>query len=198
MAVAEREIIVKDMEAQPFRVTREQYYSLADMGWFLDKRVERIEGVIVEMPPMSRPHRTTVILVTQALQKAFSKGYFIAAQVSLEIGEFHDPEPDIAVFSGDIRDYSDAPLDSALLVVEVSITTLGYDRNHKAAIYALAGIEEYWIINVEQQQVEVYRAPKPQSRGGSRYSDINSYGIGDFVTPLAAQEVLIAVTDLLP
>ncbi len=89
---------------------------------------------------------------------------------------------------------------SALLVVEVSETTLYYDRNQKASLYAASGIADYWIINVVQRQVEVYRDPVPDATQafGYRYASRTILDPGEVVSPLALPGATVAVADLLP
>lgn len=203
MAVAERELAApsiaeEDDAPRPFLWTREQYYEMGNLGWLEGRRVERIYGEIIQMPPMGRPHRTSVILAGPVLQRAFGDGCFVAAQVPLELGERNDPEPDVAVFQGSVRDYADAPLASALLVVEISEATLRYDRATKASVYAESGIADYWIVNLKARQLEVHRQPGPLSDVAFGYGEITIYKSGETVAPLAAQASPVAVDDLLP
>ena len=89
---------------------------------------------------------------------------------------------------------------TALLVVEISETTLGYDRNHKAPLYAAAGITDYWIVNIPQRQLEVYRDRVADSTQlfGFRYNSRTILDPPDKVSPLAAPQASITVADLLP
>ena len=91
------------------------------------------------------------------------------------------------------------PMEAAL-IVEVSGTTLAYDRTWKLSIYAQAYIQEYWIVNLGQQQVEVYRKPELRPDGAPAFSYTESmiYRTGEFIAPLAAPYVLVSVADLLP
>ena len=117
------------------RWTLKEYYKLADEGLFRGQRVELIDGRIVQMPPMMNPHAAAIELVKRALEPAFGPAFWVRMQLPLHFGRYSAPEPDIAVVPGGPRDYSDHPT-TALLVVEVSESTLSYDRNRKAALYA--------------------------------------------------------------
>ncbi|HEX5271362.1 MAG TPA: Uma2 family endonuclease, partial [Gemmataceae bacterium] len=88
----------------------------------------------------------------------------------------------------------------ALLVVEVSDSTLDFDRSDKASLYAAGGVEDYWIINLVQWQLEVYRQPvaDPSQPYGFRYADVGYYFRGQTISPLAAPSLVIAVSDLVP
>ena len=105
----------------------------------------------------------------------------------LRLGEITEPEPDVAVIAGSIRDYTDAHPSTAALVIEVADTSLAYDRTTKASLYAKAGIAEYWIINLNNRQLEVYRSPRVDAtqRYGFRYADITIYSATECVAPLA-------------
>src|SRR5439155_3890171 len=107
------------------RWTRDEYYRLAEIGFFRDQRVELVDGEIVQMPPQKNFHVIGIDLVHQALQKAFGPGHWVRIQAPLHLRPNSAPEPDLAVVRGSSRDYAatDHPT-SALLVVEVSDTTL--------------------------------------------------------------------------
>src|SRR5205823_8065761 len=124
------------------RWTYDEYYRMADAGVFRDRHVELINGEIIEMPPQGEPHYVTILLSAKAVQAAFGNGYVVRTQAPLRTGVDEEPEPDLAVVIGDIRDtLSTGRPRSALLVIEVAITTLDFDLGEKAEIYAGAGIE---------------------------------------------------------
>jgi Uma2 family endonuclease len=181
------------------RWTLREYYRLADQGWFRGQRVELIDGEIVQMPAMKNPHVAAIELVKRALEPAFGPAFWVRMQGPLHFGRYSAPEPDVAVVPGGPRDYSDHPT-TALLVVEVSESTLAYDRNRKAGLYARHGIADYWIVNLIDMQLEVRRNPVPDPgwRHRFRYADVQVLGPGDRVTPLALPGVAVAVSDLLP
>ena len=110
---------------------------------FEGKRVQLIEGTIIIMSPTQRAHWVGVGLVAEELRKAFADGYYVATHVPLNLGGSSDPEPDAAVVRGRPRDYITGISETAALVVEVSDTTLRFDRRQKASLYAKAGIPEY-------------------------------------------------------
>jgi Uma2 family endonuclease len=110
------------------------------------------------------------------------------------------PSPDLAVIPGSHRGAGRTIVKSALLVVEVSDTTLAYDRYHKAPLYAAGGIADYWIVNLVQGQLEVYRDPVADSTQlfGFRYGTRTILDPPDVISPLAAPQASITVADLLP
>jgi Uma2 family endonuclease len=173
---------------------------MAALGLFDRQRVELIEGQIVNMSPMGSEHATTVTLTAHAVERAFGDGYFTRWQMPFGVGESSDPEPDVAVIAGEVRDYTTTHPTSAVLIIEVADTSLAYDRTEKASLYAKAGVMEYWIVNLINRQLEVHRTPVParESPYGFRYVDKTIFTATEHVTPLAFPAVVIAVADLLP
>jgi Uma2 family endonuclease len=187
-------------EPHVYRWTRDEYYKMAEAGLFDGKHVELIEGLIIEMSPMRSRHRTSVVLTGDALRKVFSQGYFISTQCPLNLGEASEPEPDVAVIAGNVRDYVDAHPTTAALIVEIAETSLAYDRTYKMSLYAKAGILDYWIVNIMDRQLEVHRNPRVDTTQPYRfgYADITILTVTDSVTPLVMPQAVIAVADLLP
>jgi Uma2 family endonuclease len=187
-------------EPRPLPWTVVQYHQMALMGWFDEQRVELIDGDILVMPPIGTRHMTAVMLATQALENVFGARNAISVQNAFRVGVRAEPQPDVAILPGSIRDYVSQMPTEALLIVEVSDTTLAYDRTWKLSLYAQAYIQDYWIINLDQQQVEVYRRPqlRPGSAPAFSYTESTTYKAGEFIVPLAAPTASIAVADLLP
>jgi len=191
---------VQLVEPKPRLWRRDEYHRMAEAGIFNGQRVELIEGEIVEMSPQGGPHFTAVALAEETLRRIFRQGYVVRAQGLLSLGELSEPEPDVAVVSGAIRDYKEAHPTTALLVVEISDSTLTFDRGEKAGLYAKASILDYWIVNLIDRQVEVRRDPAPmagQSYGHS-YKNITIFTPAEAVSPLAAPQTTVRVADLLP
>jgi Uma2 family endonuclease len=172
---------------------------MSELGWFDDKRVELIDGEIIEMPVQKAPHSMAILLARGALEAAFGPGHVVRTQAPLDLDPSSEPEPDVAVVPGSVRDYVAHPK-TALLVVEVSETTLWLDRTRKAPLYARAGLAEFWIVNLVDRQLEVHRDPVADAAQplGFRYASVSVLGPPDFVCPLAAPAARVAVADLLP
>src|SRR5262249_17557110 len=139
----------------------EQFFRLGELGFFDYKKVELIYGEIVEMSPPNWPHALGVTLVTDALKQVFATGYFIAVQQTFPIPASHlgtAPEPDVAVIPGSPRTYTSHPT-TAALIVEVSDATLFDDTTTKAEMYATAGVTDYWVLDVANRQLHVFRDP---------------------------------------
>jgi len=188
-------------EPVPRRFSREEYYRMGEAGIFApDEHVELIQGEILYMAPQGGPHFTGTRAAEEALRAAFGAGFDVRPQGPLALGLSSEPEPDIAVVHGSFRDYEDDHPTSALLVVEVSESTLVYDRTTKASLYASAHIADYWILNLVEDLVEVYRSPKPDPTApfGASYGQVTLHKRGDVVSPLSAPQASIRVDDLLP
>lgn len=181
------------------RWTREEYFRLSELGWFAGQKVELVEGRIVHVPAQKNPHAFSVHQTQKALEAVFGPSFWVRAQMSLNLGRISVPDPDIAVVAGAPTAQGDYPT-SALLVVEVSETTLAYDRGRKGRTYARAGIADYWIVNLVDRQLEVHRNPirEPSRRPRYRYRDVTVLRPTDVVAPLALPQAAVRVSDLLP
>ncbi len=147
------------------RWTLEKYERATELGLLgPDDRVELIEGEIVQKMPQKSPHSTAISLALESLRLAFPVGFVVRPKLPLSVGELSQPEPDLAVVIGSVRDYADAQPTAAeaVLVVEVSDSTLLPDQTTKAGLYARAGIAEYWIVNLPERILEVHRQPAPR------------------------------------
>ena len=176
-----------------FRFTREQYYRLGELNFFERTRVERLHGEIVVMSPMNWPHSVSVGLVMDALIPIFAGIGWPNVQSPLETDD-SDPEPDFAIYRGRRRDYKNHPAGAdTLLIVEVAVTSLVGDSSHKADLYAAAGIADYWVVDVENRRLLVFREPSPAG-----YLSKQSLGHTENISPLAVPSASIRVADLLP
>jgi len=216
MAIAEREIaapvqsvpedadenfVDENFVPEPYRWTREQFHSMKEAGLFEGQRVILIEGEIFAMPPVGNLHRGIVTAASEVLRSTFGTGFFVSEEKPFGVGAATDPLPDIAVVSGTVRDYLYQGITEAAVIVEVSYSTLGFDRVRKASLYAKAGVADYWVINLDSQppQVEVHRQPMPDEAQphGFGYSVKTVHLSGEIIQPLAAPHP-VAVSALLP
>jgi Uma2 family endonuclease len=136
-----------------------------------EDRIELLGGQMIVKEPQYSPHATAIQLVQRALDRAFGRGWSVRPQLPIALAEDSEPEPDVCVVQGDPRDYRDAHPERPVLIVEVSLSHLGFDREHKGTLYARAGIADYWIVNLADRRVEIYREPMPDGAAsfGWRY-----------------------------
>ena len=187
-------------EPRPRRWTRGEFHRLAEQGLFAGRRVELVEGEVLEMTPQTNRHMIAVDKVREALHEAFGAECWVFTQGPLALAEDREPEPDVAVVPGRRRDYLDRDNpSSALLVVEVSHRTLKYDRETKASMYAAAGIEDYWVVNLIDRRLEVFRRPIEDEgqRFGWGYGEMRILKSDERVKPLRGAGA-VRVADLLP
>ena len=131
-----------------YRLSRNEYDRAVEAGVFEpDSKLELVDGDLLAMTPQGSRHATGVDLVADSLRHAFRTGFHVRMQLPLAIDDYSEPEPDVAVVTGQIRDYRDAHPTSSLLVVEVSDDSLRHDRTVKQRLYARCGIPEYWILD---------------------------------------------------
>ena len=189
-------------QPHPIRWTCEEYYRLSEANYFLERRVELLNGWIYVKPAQTEAHYAGVSLTQDALREAFGPDFWVRCRGSLDLSAFSVLDPDIAVVAGSVRSHKgNASPTSALLVVEVSDeTTESYDLLNKTPVYAEAGVADYWIINLRDRKVEVYRVPAKLAGPafGCSYSNRLILDSSDAIAPLAAPHAPIAVADLLP
>ena len=186
----------------PIKWTSEEYYRLSDENFFLERRVELLNGEILVMPRQTETHVIALSLTSDALRAAFGPDFWVRYRGPLDLSALTVLDPDIAVVAGSVRSHTgNANPTTALLVVEVSDeSTMDYDKRRKARVYAVASVADFWIVNLVERQLEVYRDPAPD-RGSTfacPYTSRTILGTGDAIAPLAAPTWRVAVADLLP
>ena len=180
-------------------ISARDYMSMAEIGLFDGQRVELINGEIVDMPPISEFHAQSVDKSTKKLIVPLHENFVVRCQHPFNAGENGRPEPDIAVVRPETL-RPDEPPSEAVLLIEVSRTTLEYDRTTKLSLYASLGIADYWIINLAENTIEVYRQPiqRETAQFGWDYASRQIYQRGQSVALLEVPTVSIAVNDVLP
>jgi Uma2 family endonuclease len=164
---------------------------LSDLGVFEGRRAMLIGGIILEEGPMNPPHALTLEVVVETLRTSFGSGWRFRSQLPLVLGQNLDPVPDLAVLAGTPRGSSGHPT-MADLVVEVADTSLNFDTNEKRLLYAMAGIREYWVVDINGRRLLVYRDPQ-----GGDYTKQQTLGPADAVAPLVLPGATVRVADLL-
>jgi Uma2 family endonuclease len=190
------------MESQRlYRWTRHQYGRLIEHGVLdEDDPIELVDGLLLLKEPQASPHRTSVLLVAKALERAFGEGWFVQTQSPIILDDRSEPEPDVCVVRGSPRDYVASHPRRPVLIVEVAQSSLRRARGRKAALYARARITDYWIVNLVDRVLEVHREPARPGPARRRwgYASIETLGADTSVSPLAAPEAAVRVADLLP
>jgi len=162
MAVQTQTLPVIESEDEIRRFTIEEYHKIYETGIFEGQRVELLNGMITVMFPMNDPHLGMVGRLTRILNIRFANEYFVSPQCPLKIPLRSEPEPDILIAKPREDDYmnSSIPPEDVLLVIEIADSSLKRDRNQKKVIYANANIREYWIVNLQDRQIETFKQPQ--------------------------------------
>jgi len=179
---------------RPHLWTRAEYDRVIATGGFdPEARFELIDGEIIDRPPQRSRQATAIQLAGAALRAALPPSLMVRAQLPLALDDLSEPEPDLAVVTGQPRDYRDAHPITAVLILEVAESSLDFDRGRKLRLYARNGIADYWILDLTHETLEVYRQPT-----GDRYADTDVLTRGQRIAPLAALDCAIAIADLMP
>ncbi|HEY2895310.1 MAG TPA: Uma2 family endonuclease, partial [Pirellulales bacterium] len=138
--------------------------------------------------------------VEELMRAAFGPNHCVRPQMPLVLGLSTDPVPDIAVVPGTPRDYAAIQPRTALLMVEIAESSLGYDTREKSSLYAAAGITDYWVLDLPHRALHVFRDPAqdPSQMFGGIYRSRARLDVSDSVSPLAAPAAKIAARDMLP
>ncbi len=144
-----------------YQFTVDEYDRMGEMGIFKDTRVELIEGTIIDMTPINSRHASLVDKLSNWLSALHAGQVIIRSQNPLRLSTTSEPEPDITIldFAPDFYASGHPGPDQTQLVIEVSDTSLAYDRETKGALYAACHLPEYWIVNIPDQQLECYSDP---------------------------------------
>jgi Uma2 family endonuclease len=153
------------METRPrrHRITVHEYHRMAEVGLLApDARVELIEGQIIDMAPIGKDHQSIVDQLNRALVRTVGDAAIVRVQGSIRLGQWSEPEPDVVLLAPRADFYrSEFALGTdTLLVIEVSDSTLRYDRDDKVPLYAQHGVPEVWIVDVQGAALLVYGDPR--------------------------------------
>ena len=161
-----------------------------------NERTELIAGQITLMAAKGTPHVTALRLLATTLDGLLADfDVFVSTQDPIQLDDFSEPEPDLAIVRGTVLDYAERhPRPSEVcLVVEVADWTLKYDCQTKDKLYAQAGITDYWVLDVKNRQLHIFRNPTPTG-----YSSHLILAEPNQATPLAFPTLILSLTSILP
>ena len=142
------------------RITADEYYRMGERNLFApDARMELIDGVIIDMAPIGNPHMSAVDRLHEMLVKALQGSAIVRGQGSVRLGDYSVPQPDITLLRPrpDFYRTHTATPEDVLLVIEVSDSTLRFDLDIKAPLYAKHGVRELWVVDVQGRLVHFFR-----------------------------------------
>jgi Uma2 family endonuclease len=193
--------VIESVQVRTRLWTRVEYDRLIALGIIQeDERLELLAGELVLRDRQSPGHAFAIQSLSEALQDAIGSGSHVRVLSPIALDSESEPEPDLSVVPGAIRDYRDDHPSQPTLLVEVADTSLVFDREHKGSLYARARLPEYWVVNLVDSVLEVYREPAPEAAApfGWAYSVALTLGSREHVRPLAAPSARILVADFLP
>lgn len=183
------------VQAQHKKFTTEQYYQMVESGILTEgDRVELIKGEVIQMSPIGRDHAVCVDQLTQLFVQTFSSQALVRVQNPIHLSHYSEPQPDFALLRlrQDFYRNGHPEPEDILALVEVSDSTLDYDRTVKAPLYAAEGIEELWIVDLNVLAIEVYRSPTSQG-----YQQVQLFRSGESVAFLAFPHLSFRLEQLL-
>jgi len=169
---------------------RVEYDQLIALGAFEDEKIELLDGELVAMSPIGTHHDSAVQQLNELLVLALHGRASVRCQSSFAASELSEPEPDFTVVPRGT--YLEDHPSQAHLIIEVAESSLAKDRGRKLRMYANCGVPEYWVVNLVERCIEVYREPD-----GASYARMDRYEGGQSIQLLAFSDVSIAVSDVL-
>jgi Uma2 family endonuclease len=156
------------------KFTIDEYHQLVDLGFFTENdRIELIRGEIIEMAPKRTPHSVCNSLLWKQLYELVGKQAEIRVQEPITLLSNSEPEPDVVIAKKKADNYLSAHpvVEDIILIIEISDSTLQYDRETKLSLYAEAGIGCYWIVNLVGNCLEIYDRPFSDNQGKFNYKN---------------------------
>ena len=182
--------------AEPYRFTVAQYLAMGEAGILKkEDRVELIDGVIVAMSAAGNRHLATVDRLNRMMGRAAGDRAIVRVQGAIDLHERSRPEPDLALLRerADFYESESAGPDDVLLLIEVSDSSVNYDRYDKLPRYARAGIPEVWITVLPERVIEAHTEP-----AGGRYTQMRTFRSGDNISPGCFPDIALSVDEILP
>ena len=177
------------------RFTVDEYHGMAEAGILHeDDRVELIEGGVVEMTPIGGRHAKCVTELTRALTPLVGEDTRVSPQNPVRLGDYEEPQPDVALLRvGERYQASELPNpEDVLLLIEVSDTSLAYDRDVKLPLYARSGIAEVWLVDLVSDVIERHTEPSPDG-----YRLVRRVGRGETIKSTVLPALVLPVDTVL-
>lgn len=187
--------------ATPKRFTVDEYHRLIELRFLTEgDRIELIRGELIQMAAKGTPHKVCSSILCRQLDRLLGDSAAIRGQAPIILPNHSEPEPDVVIAIGQDEDYlahHPYPQD-ILLVVEIADSTLTYDQTIKLALYAEAGIANYWIVNLNAQQLERYHQPYQDAEGTFNYRSKQISLPHQLVTIPGFEDALLNVERIFP
>ncbi len=179
--------LLDHIKENKFLLTTQQYHLMYEAGVFKDgDRLELISGEIKTMSPIGRKHVACIIRLDNLIQKKLADREMVSTQNTIKLDDNCQPQPDLAILKPR-DDFYEAGLptpEDILLIIEVADSSIDYDRDVKAPLYAAAGIPEMWLFDVNKKAIAAYSQPSALG-----YKQIHRYDEGDRLSMLAFPDI---------
>lgn len=178
--------IVNMVERSPRRWTVEEYDKMAEFGVIgPEERVELLAGRVLQLSADDKSHSDSVAMANNLLVRAYGKTHLVRVGLPIQVGEYSEVEPDFALVRPEQQGAARRHPTCADLVIEMSFTSLAYDRLRKTTLYASAGVPEYWIVNLVDRCLEQHLQPQKDTTApfGASYSLRRVWQPEDEITP---------------
>lgn len=189
---------MSQIASNPVRFTLFEYIRMSDAGIFGSRRTELVGGRIKKMAPQKDRHMWAVSKISRSLVHATAWTDMLIVKGTLYLDDWNAPEPDFQLFDVPVGTPTEK-LPPPILLIEVSDSTYRRDSGSKLRLYARAGIADYWIVNLRESRVEVYRNPENPTGNDSdwRYASVNQLGVGESVAMLKRPKAKFEVEGML-
>lgn len=177
------------------KFTVEQYHKMAESGILTENdRVELIQGEVIEMSPIGRRHASCVARLTRLFTLRLGETAIVWPQNPIELDDTSEPQPDLTLLQPrpDFYESGHPQPEDIFLIVEVADTTAKFDRGVKIPLYAKDNIAEVWLVDINQQCIEVYRQPSPTG-----YKNVQTFQRGQTLSIQAFPDIEITVDEVL-
>lgn len=189
------------MVVTPKRFTVEEYHCLVELGFFTDnERIELIRGELIQMTSKGTPHTFSTTRLCRQLDRLLGDEAVIRCQEPIILSANSEPEPDIVIARGNESDYlTHHPYpEDIILVIEISDKTLSYDQTTKLSLYAEVGIYYYWIVNLQDSQLERYSQPYQMTQGKFNYVNKQIFIVNQSILVDGFEDILLDLTRIFP
>ena len=183
------------------KFTIEEYHQLVDLGFFTENdRIELIRGEIIDMAPKRTPHSVCNSILFGELYKLLGDRANVRGQEPITLPSNSEPEPDVVIAEKKADNYLSAhpTAEDIILVVEISDSTLKYDREIKLSLYAEANISHYWIVNLVDNYLEVYTNPFSDNKDNFYYKNKSIFLPDDNITIPNFDDISLELKNIFP
>ncbi len=181
--------------ADTYKFSVQEYHRLGEVGFFdEDDRIELLNGDLIIMAPLGKRHAHAVRRLIRKLTRLFGDVAEIDCQNPVILDNFSEPQPDILLLDPRIDQTGELPRpEDVFLVLEVADSTVRYDTQTKLAAYARAGLREYWVVNLADNAIDVYRQPR-----GETYGEKRRFEHGEKLAPELFPDRFLEVSEIIP